>query len=67
MAIERHIEPLDNLNGYKEIAAALGITIRQAKHRVSIGAIPILRQGRCVMARRSSIKKALPAQEREAR
>lgn len=54
---------MDVLNGYEEIAAALGITVPQAKHRASIGAIPILRQGRRVMARRSSIAKALEAQE----
>lgn len=63
MSDARKVEPMDNLNGYKEIAAALGITVRQAKHRVSIGAIPVLRQGRSIMARRSSIAKALAAQE----
>lgn len=54
---------MDVLNGYEEIAAALGITVPHAKHLAAIGAIPILRQGRRVMARRSSIAKALAAQE----
>jgi uncharacterized membrane protein len=62
----REVERMDVLNGYKEIAAAFGWTVRQAKHRVAIGAIPILRQGRSVMARRSTIAKALAAQEAEA-
>jgi hypothetical protein len=63
MSEARKVEPMDNLNGYKEIAEALGITVRQAKHRVAIGAIPILRQGRRVLARRSSIANAMAAQE----
>lgn len=67
MSDARKVEPLDTLNGYKEIAEALNITVRQAKHRVAIGAIPVLRQGRSIMARRSSIAKALAAQEAAAR
>ena len=46
---------MDVLNGYGEIAQALGITVPQAKHRVAIGAIPIFRQGRAVCARMSHI------------
>jgi hypothetical protein len=59
----KEVERMDVLNGYEEIAAALGITVPQAKHRAAIGAIPIFRQGRRVMARRSSIAKAMAAQE----
>lgn len=63
MSYAREVEPMDTLNGYREIAAALNITVRQAKHRVAIGAIPVLRQGRSIVARRSSIAKAMAAQE----
>lgn len=58
-----NVERMDVLNGYAEIAAAFGWTVPQAKHRVAIGAIPIGRQGRRVFARRSTIAKALAAQE----
>ena len=63
----REVEPMDVLNGYGGIAAAFGWTVPQAKHRVAIGAIPIFRQGRRIMARRSSIAKAIAAQEAAAR
>lgn len=63
----REVERIDYLDGYAEIAAAFGWTVPQAKHRASIGAIPIGRQGRRVFARRSSIAAALAAQEKAAR
>ncbi len=49
------IEAADVLNGYEEIATFLRITVRQAKHRAAIGAIPTFKVGRCVSARKSSI------------
>ena len=58
-------ETADILNGYREIATFLRISVRQAKHRVSIGAFPIFRQGRCVSARKSSILNAISQAERE--
>ncbi len=66
MADKPLVERIDVLNGYEEIAAALGITVRQAKHRAGIGAFPIIRQGRRVMARRSSIERHFAKLEKEA-
>ena len=58
------IETSDVLNGYIEIASFLRITVRQAKHRAAIGAIPTFKIGRSVGARRSSILNAITKAER---
>jgi len=63
MSDASNVEQMDVLNGFAEIAAALNITVRQAKHRARIGAIPIFRQGRIVCARRSTLAKHFAAQE----
>lgn len=60
-------ETSDLLNGFQEIAEALHISVRQAKHRAKIGAIPIFRMGRSVCARRSTLAKHFAALEAQAR
>ena len=61
------VEASDVLNGYEEIAAFYRITVRQAKHRAAIGAIPTYKQGRIVCARRSSCLSAIARAEAAAR
>ena len=58
-------EVADTLNGYKEIANFVRCTVRQAKHRVAIGAIPVFKQGRIVCARKSRILASFDRAERE--
>ena len=59
------IEAADVLNGYDEIATFLRITVRQAKHRAAIGAIPVFKVGRSVSARKSSILSTIAKAERD--
>ncbi|KQP53041.1 hypothetical protein ASF34_01325 [Methylobacterium sp. Leaf106] len=49
------IEPADTLYGLEAIAAHLGITRGQAKHRVAQKLIPSFKLGRTVCALRSAI------------
>jgi hypothetical protein len=45
----------DFLYGLAEIAPAIGLTVRQAKHRVATGELPIFRVGRIICASRSGL------------
>lgn len=59
----------DLLTGFAEIAAELGWTERQVKHRHETGGLPTftLGGGRTVYARRSTLAKHFAAQEAAAR
>lgn len=60
----------DLLYGVKAIASFLGLTSRQAQHRIDDGALPTFRLGGkargTICARRSSLRSHLAKLEREA-
>lgn len=64
-------EPSDTdlLTGFAEIAAHLGWSERQVKHRHETGALPTftLGEGRTVYARRSTLARHFTAQEKAGR
>jgi hypothetical protein len=59
----------DLLTGLEEIAAYLGWTVRQTKHRDAAGELPTFRlgKGRTVYARRSTLARHFAAQEAAAK
>lgn len=56
----------DFLYGYEAIAAFLGLTPRQAKHRALTGTIPTFKQGRTPCATKSGLRAYLARQMAQA-
>ncbi|MFG1465247.1 DNA-binding protein [Xanthobacter sp. DSM 24535] len=55
----------DVLVGVSAIAAHLGMSARQAKHRVHLNMLPVFRMGRTVCARKTTLNEWMAKQEAE--